>query len=502
MSRTEIIETPQTPIKDPANYIATSTQLLKSSGWLLLRSVSMIIQVVGRRFILSQKDQSLLIAFSGISPLEDFICVVTFIPLSYLSTPVSQTLGEQNLELKKIGQVFRSGFALSAVLITIAGGLCFFAPSIYRLTRQPAIVIQHSGPYFHFAFFAYSFDILYRTEVNVAIALLHLKSALIADISEGVLDLFFTYLFVMKWDMGLPGFALAYAEASLITLCGFTLYLRSTQVFQQYELFHLRNGFSQLKKVIFCGLQTGCSASVEYITQLLVALYCGLSGPATLLGIQAAATYNLIISYATSAIIEAGSVRAANCFERKSLAYDLFGNTTLCLCVAFAFTGFIVLNCFTATCVNLFLYQSHVSQEYVSIVANFMRIQSVIEVFDSIKIAGASILIAANQTGFPFSVSIAFIFLLNSALATLSQFVLKNDGLTTYSVQLAGMILSAGAIGMAWYQKDKQSENCVTRGFQNITSYCNAFWSASAKKAATETPNNIAENAMTCVAMP
>lgn len=476
---------------EPSNYSEASLQLLKSSSWLLLRATSIIGQMVAKRVILSQQNQDVMVAFSGIAALEDFIFIMTFESLGYISTRVGQTAGELPFDPTKIGALFRSGLLFAAGLTVMVGVLCVSAPLIYRVAEQPDIVTDSSGPYFRAAFFAYLFDSFYRAEVRMMVGLTKLIPPLVADISQGVLDVVLTYAFVMKLGMGVRGSAWAYALSALITLIGFTTYLFFKSDLKQYELFHFSKGITDCRKMVSKGLQIGSGATVEYVAQFLITLYCGLSGPAALLGMQAAFVCGLTVSFPVSAIVEAGSVKTANYFERKNSTYRLFGNMTLIFSAVYSIFCFLVLNYFSASFAGLFINRQQFSNEYFQIITQFIRIQSGIELLNSVRTSSAAILSACDETGFSFSVSLAFVFFLNSMFATAMQFALKKEATTTYSTQLLGFIFSAMAIATAWHQQNKNSCNPFTQGFKKVNSYLNLFWEKS-PVTQSESPRNAA----------
>ncbi|OGT42315.1 MAG: hypothetical protein A3F13_07315 [Gammaproteobacteria bacterium RIFCSPHIGHO2_12_FULL_40_19] len=460
----------------PAGYTDASMQLLQSSTLLFLRAAVILGQNVAKRVILSRKNQALLNVFGDIAALEDFIFISTFSPLCYITTRVAQTAGEVPFDPKKIGIVYRTGLLFSAGLAIITGMLCLTAPLIYRTAKQPASVINSSGSYFRIAFFGYLFDLIRLTEVRMLVGLSRLTPPLVVETAECALDVFLTYVFVMKLNMGLNGSALAYTMSSAIALVSCTLYLLLKSDFWQYELFRFSKGVAECQKLVSKGLHIGCSATVEYAAQFLVTFYYGLSGTTALLGMQAASVCSLAISQPIYAISEAGSVKTANYFERKNPAYHLLGNTTLAFSVAYALFCGATINYFINSFASLFINQDNFSTEYFQIVVSFIRIQTGIELLNSVKTASASVLAACNETGFSFSVSVAFIFFLNSLLATLSQFAFKQGPVPTYTTQLTGFMLSAMAVGAAWHQHAKEPRNPFARGFQKVNAYLNALW--------------------------
>lgn len=462
----------------------------KISAPLYLRSLSMAAQVIAKRIILAKKDQQFIEAFSGLAAIEDFIFVFALPSIGYISLRVSQVEGEQDSDPKKVGAVFRSGLLFVGGQILIIGAVCLSAPLIYRMTQQPDIVIQNSGPYFQTAFFAYSLDFTYRAFVRLIIGLSKPMLPTIADIWEGVLDVSLTYYLVMNPNSHVSDTALAYAIAAGMTLIPFVLYIARLEDLKKYELFQFSNGIVDFRKIMTKGVHIGLSASVEYITQFLVLMYCGLSGPIALLAAQTAATISIVNSFLVAAIYEGGGIKTAYYYEKKNVAYRSFGDMTIIASALHAGACLLPICFFTEQLAGLMIHRNLLSDDEYQMILYFMRIQSVIDVFNTLKLSSAGVLSACNETGYSFSMSLIWIFFLNSLVVTVLQFVFNAHVSTMYTMQLIGIACTSAATLIGWRQWNKEPTNILERYYQKGRRYLNTFWEHAPVKFKLESPRH------------
>lgn len=350
-------------------YPKAALLLSKMGGILTFRSYSMVLQLFFKRLILAQNNPELLAAFSGVAAFEDIIFVFSFGCMGIISPIISATkvrtelatTQDKYLDPTILGIQFRSGFFFAAALMIPISVVCLFAPSIYRLAKQPDIVIENSASYFKYALFAYLFDFMYRVGVRFMVGLEKATSALLADILEGVLDVFFTYALVNgKYgfpEMGLAGSALAYAIAAFITLLIHTTFIYFRKDLKKYELFRLSDCFSlpALKEMLIKGLPLGLSESVGGVCQLMMIFYCGLFGPTALLAMQVAASYSLWLTMPVSAFSDTASVLIAKKVENKSPDYRALGNAHLLGSISYAGICSLLLFLFTENFTKLFI---------------------------------------------------------------------------------------------------------------------------------------------------
>lgn len=431
-------------------------ETIQLSGFLVMRSASIIAQVMIKRLILAQKDQQLLEVFGGLAALEDFIFMFSLTAVAYVSTITSQVHAETPADPKKIGALYRSALLLTGSVTLLSGALCMGAPYLYRMTKQPDIIIEHAQSYFAISFFAYFFDFFYRCLARVKIGLLQTRSPLIADLSEGFLDSLLTYFFVMKLELGVNGSALAYVIASAITFTCFSAYVFHDKQMQQYHLFQFSKELYQPLKMLKSGFYAGASASLEYLGQCLLTLYCGLSGPMALLGIQLAGNYSLCVTFLISGFLDAASIQVAKYYQLSDKLYRSLGHFTISAAAGYSCIFAVLFILFHDQLLGLFVVKNKLSDQDYQFLFRIVLIQALIEIANSVRNAGTDIFYACNKAQTAFVINTGFIFFLNSALQTASQFLYHERIDVTYAMQLPGFVLSTMCFLSAWFCMNKK----------------------------------------------
>lgn len=436
-------------------YLST----LKLSSFLVLRSTSIIAQVMIKRFILAKKDQQLLEIFGGLAALEDFIFMFSLTAVAYVSTITSQVHAEVPVDPKKIGALYRSALMLTGSVTLLSGAFCLSAPYLYRLTKQPDVVVEHAQSYFGISFFAYGFDFFYRCLARIKIGLSDATSPLIADVSEGVLDSVLTYYFVMELELGVNGSALAYAIASAVTFLSFITYVFYDKPMQHYHLFQLSKELYQPFKMLKNGFYAGASASLEYLGQCLLTLYCGLSGPMALLAIQLAGNYSLCVTFLISGFLDASGIQIAKYYQLSDKRYRSMGHFTISVAAIYSAVCAVLFVLFHDYLLGLFVAKNKLLNAEYQLLFRVVLIQTMVEILNSVRNAGGDVLYACNKTGVAFLINTSFIFFLNSVLETVSQFLNRERIEVTYAMQLVGFALSAICFLAAWFRMNKKKDN-------------------------------------------
>lgn len=415
----------------------------------------MLAQIIGKRLIL---PESLLVELSGIVGLEDLIFIFSYSGIGYLSSRISQQHA-LNEDPKKIGQLFRSGLVLSLIYIAFAGLICFSAKEIFKVTQQPLFVIDGAS-YFHYAFFAYLVDFIYRTEIRVVIGLGASMPAFLGDLIQCVLDLCFTAWFVIRWNRGLDGSALAYLISVAITLAGFSCYLMFSK-YRQYHLFHFFEGLLDCGMIIKHGLHNSIASAFEFIVQLILSFECGLSNPASMLGFQVASQFSMVNALITQAIMEVGSVKTAFYFEKNDSNYRRYANMTIFISQVISMLLGGIANASAKKIANIYVTSG--DPERIGTIISFLGIQSIIEILNSARNSISSVFGACNQTKFPMIVSLFSILFINTALTLLSFFLFKKSVFVSNTLQITGFFISVITLQIAWIKKKEQTEDHKNR---------------------------------------
>ena len=309
---------------------------------------------------------------------------------------------------------------------------------------------------------------LYRSRARIDIGRLQPASALIGDIIESVIDVTGTYLLVNgKWGlpkMGVVSGAIAYMVSAITIATAYNLRSYYHPVYQHYQLYHF--SWQEFKKCFYSpefkillwgGLHIAFKFSIVNITFILTTQLCRLSGSAALIGLQAAGAYAYVVSLPIGGFSEATSVLIGQLFKNNWNDARKIGHFTIligcffsCLCAAALFI-------FINPIAKIFMDDKAHAKDFQT-VKTFLRIQAIMEIVNSMGNTGASVLSGCLETRYPFLLSLLFIFILNSMLATSVFFAFDRNPMMMYAVQLVGFTLVSSGVLRHW---KKQAENQI-----------------------------------------
>lgn len=449
----------------PLRYCEIFQSLGKLGVPWIIRAYVMALQTFLKRLILGKKDESLLAANGEAAVIENLIFILLLQSYGSLSSIIADakkasedpdTISQH--PPTQVGIIFRQGLVFGVLLMIPTTALCVSSPWIYRITDQPEEAARQSVIYFRYAFPAYFFDVLYRSEVRCIIGLEKPWSPVFGDLFEAVIDIALTYVFVMGTlgcpEMGLNGSGLAYSISAVMTFFAYSAYLSHRIDFNRYQFFHVDRHFISwkiLKEMASTGLPLGFASSFESISQMIITLICGLSGSRALLGVQAALSYSLLITMPSDSLSETASVLIAAA-SNHTTCYKKIGNISTLICFVYASLAYLLLLLFIKPVAGLFVDPAHTA-DFQS-VQLFLCIQGLIEVIDSVKISSVNALTGCFDTHFSFMMILIFIFGLNSLSALAAHFIFHQPAEMVFSLQLAGYVFAAANIYFRWHRHE------------------------------------------------
>lgn len=428
-------------------------------------------QHLGKRVIFAKADESLLTTYAIYSAIEGLIFILIFRGLRIVSVSVSHVHAKEKNPVEnivfdptEIGVVYRQGVMLGCVLMIPAILLCVSTPLIFRWTKQSDDVLQNCVSYFSWGLLSYFVDMLYRSRARVDIGMSNSFPILIGDISESLLDVTLTYIFVHGKcgfpKMGITGGAIAYTVAAGITALSYNLRSYWNADFDRYQFY--RFSLDELKEMLFSdafkkmvigGFHIAFKYSILYITLMLTTFLCGLSGSGALAGLQAAGAYGYLITLPIAGLSEATSVVIGRLYKNNGEQSKKIGNAIIEISCAFSFFSALMLFTFINPVANIFVNQASHQKDF-DIVKQFLCIQGVMEIINSLGNAGASVLIGYQETRYPFLLSLLFIFALNSLLSLTTYFYFSHNAVLMYSAQIAGFLLNTAGVLMRWQSQE------------------------------------------------
>ena len=435
-------------------------------------------QHLGKRAIFAKADESLLTTYAVFSAIEGFIFILIFRGLRIVSATVSQVYSKEKTPIENVpfnptemGLVYRQGVMFGCVLMIPTALLCASTPLIFQWTQQSDDVLKNCVSYFSWGFLSYFVDMLYRSRARVDIGMSNSMPVLIGDISESLLDVTLTYLFVNGKcgfpKMGVTGGAVAYTLASAITALGYNLRSYWHPDFERYQFYRFSLNelketllSSEFKKMVVGGFHIAFKYSILYITLMLTTFLCGLSGSGALAGLQAAGAYGYIVTLPIGGLSEAASVVIGRLFKNNGDQAKKIGNSIIAISCAFSCFSAAMLFTFINPIASIFVDQVLHEKDF-QIVKQFLRVQAVMEIVNSVGNTSSSALVGFLETQYPFLLSVIFIFALNSLLALTTYFGFQHDATSMYAIQMVGLLFNAVGVLMRWKNQKNQNQSVV-----------------------------------------
>lgn len=436
-------------------------------------------QHLGKRAIFAKADESLLTTYAIFSAIEGFIFILIFRGLRIVSATVSHVHAKEKNPVESItfdptemGVVYRQGVMFGCVLMIPTALLCASTPLIFQWTKQSDEVLKNCVPYFSWGLLSYFVDMLYRSRARVDIGMSNSMPVLIGDISESLLDVALTYIFVNgKWGfpkMGVTGGAVAYTLAAAVTALGYNLHSYWNTNFERYQFYRfsldeLKEMLSStaFKKMVVGGFHIALKYSILYITLMLTTFLGGLSGSGALAGLQAAGAYGYIVTLPIGGLSEAASVVIGRLFKNNGDQAKKIGNSIITIGCSFSCFCAVFLFVFINPIASVFVDKALHEKDF-QIVKQFLRIQAMMEIVNSVGNTGSSVLAGYLETQYPFLLSVIFIFVLNSLLALTTYFGFYYDATSMYGIQMIGLLLNSAGVFMRWINQESQNQSVIT----------------------------------------
>lgn len=459
---------------------ASYQRLLKTAPQLILRGmVISSFQFFIKSAVYAQADE--LATYGIFSEIEELIFLLIFRGVRVISRNAAhlhaeELKNESAFDPKKLGRLYRQGVFFGLLLMGMAGILSSGAPAFFRFTKQSNKTIEKDVHiYFFYLFFACLGDMLFRSRVRVDIGRSETLNPLLGDICESVIDALGTYVLVSgKWGfpkMGVSGGALAYAISTVITAFFYNLQSYFNPALEKYQLYDFSQsnikealfdatGEYSFKKMVIDGLHITAKYSILYGTTALTTVLCNLKGKGSLVGLQAAKVYSKLILLPIGGFSQAINTEVGRLFKSDDFENaKKIGNYAITRSCLFASISAMLLFTFANPIARLFMSDDAAHQPDFEIVKNFLCIQGIMGIINSVEEVGASVLSACNDTESPFYFNLGFTLLLNTAFVSASHFVFEQDALRLYSIQLIGMLLTSGGILWRWSKQGPAQKN-------------------------------------------
>ncbi len=209
--------------------------------------------------------------------LNDIYFVMSFskgmLKATSLSISPLRAAGEHSL----VGEKARVGLLMSTGLSGLIAGALLSAKPLSNLAGVNHDLTNEVGTYFS-AFAIAVPPILWLTLAQqISAGVKHSTALFVIGLSFALSGLPLEYGLIMHTDMGVLGLAIPALFSASVTAIGSAVYLKHSEVYQQYDLFkwQLNDVASQLRDFVTLGLPLGITSVSEHVSPLVISLFIG-----------------------------------------------------------------------------------------------------------------------------------------------------------------------------------------------------------------------------------
>lgn len=378
---------------EPMTALSAVLALSKQAGPLFLRGLFLTTQMLIKSIFLARQGKQFLAALALVSAIENPLLIIFFETFGALSAEVARIKGEQESSPEKVGHALRQSWMLGLAMALICSPICFASKAIFKAVGQPESTVDDIGDFFYITFPAYLIDMFGRSLVRVMAGIGLPTSTIFFDLIEAVLDLFFTYLFVVgalgSPQLGLNGAALAYLLSAIGALVSYGGYLMCRDDIKPYNLF--QSACPTFDKAVFMklaktGLPLGAAWAIEFIGTMIITFFVGnFLGTEALIAMQAANIFRYFTDFPVGGIGEATSVLVGESLEKKDGNQNFYAVIGVSKALLWSGTCCAVTLTHSRLMANMLLSAENetVSEDLIQSVASALEMQSIMQVLNA-----------------------------------------------------------------------------------------------------------------------
>lgn len=489
------------PTIDPVTLMSAAKEM--AAFWpFVLRSAMLVGADVGMSYVIAQKELDLLGAYAAYRAIVGLACSMLFSSVFPVVTLMSEVRGEEDDAInkgdeakiaearKKIQSIWRQGIIFSALLSIPAVVLGCTASPLFEKFNQPEVVVQNARDFLFYSSPGFVVDLFYRLTARTVSGLGVMKSIFVADTVDKVLEIGLTYAFLNgKFglsELGLPGVAIAYSISKAITLLGHLAYIYISPTFSGFHLFvyddfkiHFKPGLdwcgfdykkynlftcdgpffdkATFKQLTDAGIPDGLSAAASGAAGMLVTMFCGQSGTASLVGLQLASVYSGFVNFHASAVLNAACSKIGRFFailrnkEKKYSAKTVVKASENAKMYAKILFG-VYMSTASLACALALLIPKQLAtllidennsahQLHLSTAITFLKIQGIAEFLKGLEMPASCILESLLDNRFILFATILFDLMMNPGAAAAARFGLHKDSSWVFAASNLGFVL-------------------------------------------------------------
>ena len=468
------------PTIDPVTLMGAAKEM--AAFWpFVLRFAMLVGSDAAMSYVIAQKELDLLGAFAAYRTIIGLACGMLFASIFPVVTLMSEARGEEDDAVekndeakivearKKIQLIWRQGIIFSAMLSVPAVVLGCTASPLFEKFNQPEVVLRNAKDFLFYSSPGFVVDLFYRLTARAASGMGVKKSILVADTFDKVLEIGFAYAFLNgKFglpELGLPGVAVAYSISKAMTFLAHLAYIYASPAFlnfdyTKYNLFACDGPFFDkdiFKQLAGAGIPDGLSAIASGVSGMLVTMFCGQSGTASLVGLQLASVYSGFANFHASAVLNASCSKIGRFFsilsndENKYTAHTVVAASHNAKMYAKILFGVYMATASIACALALLIPRQLATllidennaahQLHLSTAITFLKIQGVAEFLKGLEMPASCILESLLDNRFILFATILFDLMMNPGAAAAARFGFHKDSSWVFAASNLGFAL-------------------------------------------------------------
>lgn len=257
-------------------------------------------------------------AIGTISPITNFI-IGFFSGFSGGATIViAQFFGAKRYD--DVGKAVHTAISLvlsSCLFITVAG--LVLSPTLLRLMKTPDSVFADANTYLQVYFIGSSATMIYNIGAGILLAIGDSKRPFIFLVISALINVVFDLVFVLIFDLGVAGVAIATVVAQVISALLVIIVLMRSDTCVRLSFKKLHFNLPILKKIISIGLPTAIQTSISSLAGVFVRSYINFFGEDFMSGVTVYGKLEAIVLLPANAIAVASSTFVSQNLGKRNM---------------------------------------------------------------------------------------------------------------------------------------------------------------------------------------
>lgn len=423
--------------------------LLNQGYPMFLRGLVIASEFYIRSLYLSSMDDSDLIAANSLVSICDTTTAILCVGcLSTLSPVIGQNLHQRDPEY--VGLMFRQAECFAALLSVPVISIYLASGTVMQWLQQEDYVVNGVRDYFSSAVYGFLPLVLMLPQQSLLIGLKKPLRAFATEFTRSVIQIISGYFLVQRHQMGFRGLGYSLSIAASITCVLNTLSLVLDSSLSRYQLFSKQPiiDTQALCYLIKKGVPVGLEYAIDHFSALINTFLISTRGKDALLATQIASQYGLFLSISSEANSQAIAVMVSYAYgEKKFRDCQSYLLTGMCIASVLPSVGLVLFLSKPELFVNLYLDKDE--QHTPGLLAycqTFLIIEGIRQIAKGTQFAGAGTLIGLLDTAFPTKMSVAFVLVLSSSVASALAFATELPAALLYSTRVLGVLLAIAGI--------------------------------------------------------